>query len=475
MKAYAPEAIKIAANRQRQEFEAQAMEDLRTSIEDRGLFHAPVIREESDGPVLVAGERRLRAIQDLFALGGTFTYNGVEYTDTVPTVSLGELDELEAEEAELDENLKRKDLTWQELAAAHARLHKLRQKQQERAVEEALESGKLTGDASELAEKFPKQTYADTAKEVYGTSEGWNQDQIRKEVIVSQHLHKPEVAKAKNVDEAFKILKRSEQAEQNRLLAEKVGATFTAELHKLYQGNCLTVMQELFEKDERFDVILTDPPYGMGAHDFSDGGGKMNGIEHRYNDSYEDWIRLMASSEDRKSIIGWCQWSYAITKPEAHAYVFCDIDRFHELKLLMEQAGWYVFRTPLIDYKTDSGRVPLPDRGPRRQWEMILYAIKGDKMVTHIYPDVIPCQADPNMTHGAQKPVALYVNLLKRSVKPGDRVLDTFAGSGTIFPAAHSLQCEATGIEQNPEYYGMCLKRLKELKAAGGDLEELMA
>jgi len=115
-------------------------------------------------------------------------------------------------------------------------------------------------------------------------------------------------------------------------------------------------------------------------------------------------------------------------------------------------------------YSPEKESITQPPRGPRRQWEMILYAIKGDKRTTHIYPDVIPCEADSNMSHGAQKPVALYQNLLQRSVKPGDRVLDSFAGSGTIFPAAHTFKCYAVGIEMNPEYYGMCLNRIKELK-----------
>ncbi len=55
--------------------------------------------------------------------------------------------------------------------------------------------------------------------------------------------------------------------------------------------------------------------------------------------------------------------------------------------------------------------------------------------------------------------------LLRRSVKPGDRVLDTFGGTGTLIPAAHSLKCRATVIEQNPTYYGLCLERLKGLDA----------
>lgn len=447
MKPYAPSAIQISPDRQRQEFDPQALEELKSSIEGKHLQHAVVVREGPTGPILVAGERRLRAISDIFALGGFFFFDGKRFDSEVPTVTLGELDALEAEEAELDENLRRKDLTWQELAAAHERLHKLRGRQKEASYQPSVPE-----------EEKVKHTVADTAKEIHGRSDGYFHDVTRKELLVAKHLSNPEVAKAKSVDEAFKILKRSEQAQQNRDLALEVGKTFTADAHKLIQANCLQWMSlELADESSRFDVILTDPPYGMNAQDFGDGGGKMTGIEHRYEDTPESWRLLMAE---------WAKLSFAITKKEAHAYVFCDIDRFHELKAFMQAAGWYVFRTPFIDYKTDSGRVPLPDRGPRRQWEMILYAIKGNKPVTTIQGDVIPCQADPNMTHGAQKPVALYVNLLKRSVRPGDTVLDTFAGSGTIFPAAHSLQCTATGIEQNPEYYGMCLRRLQEMKEA---------
>lgn len=205
----------------------------------------------------------------------------------------------------------------------------------------------------------------------------------------------------------------------------------------------------------KIDVILTDPPYGMNAHKFNSGAGKMSNIEHHYDDSYEAWQELMSL---------WCPLSYQVCKLQAHAYIFCDIDRFHELRELMQDAGWYVFRTPMICVKPGSGRVPLPDQGPRRQWECLLYAIKGKKPVTHIYPDVISTTADEQLSHGAQKPVALYKNLLQRSVRPGDVILDSFGGTGTLIPAAHSFQCKAVVLEQEEEYYATCVERLKGLE-----------
>lgn len=426
-----------------------AMQELINSIQDRGLMHAPVVRYMSDDggkllsiPTLVAGERRLRAMKEIWDLGGSFKYDGIVIPDGfVPTVSLGELDPLEAEEAELDENLKRKDLTWQEHAAALEKLHKLRVEQ--RAQEQAREPEAT----------LPAHTVADTAKEVRGTSEGYAQDMVRKELIVAKHLDDPDVAKAKDVKEAFKILKAKEEHRRTAELAKTVGATFTADLHTILNANCLEWMNG--QPDGAYDVILTDPPYGMGADSFGDGGGKLTGIDHAYDDSLESWRVLMAA---------WAPLSYRLAARQAHAYVFCDFDRFHELKGFMEKAGWYVFRTPIVVYKTDSGRVPLPDRGPRRQYELVLYAIKGDKPVTHIYPDVIPSQADQNTGHGAQKPVAVFQNLLQRSVKPGDKVLDTFAGSGPLLPAAHTMQCVATLLEMDPGHYGKILERAKLLK-----------
>lgn len=446
-------SIIIKPNRQRQDFDPQGMEELRASIEKHGLLHPPVLRMEAGAWVLVAGERRLRAIDEMAALGETLHCNGqIVACGYVPYTNIGELSELDAEEAELDENLKRKDLTWQEHAAAVERLHTLRQKQNIAMQVSQAPTGEV------VLKEVTTHTIADTAQELTGHRHGDYQDTVRKEILVARHLSNPAIAKAQNVKEAFKILKAQEVRAKNTELARVVGETFSSDSHFAHNMNCLDFMRDAVKRapEGLFDVICTDPPYGMGAESFGDGGGKLIGIDHNYSDTYEAWGELMKA---------WCPLSYQVAKPQAHAYVFCDIDNFHELKRMMQAAGWYVFRTPLMAIKPDSGRVPLPDRGPRRQWESILYAIKGGKLVNQIMPDVISTTADANLGHGAQKPVALFANLLSRSVKPGDWVFDPFAGTGTIFPAAHGLKCTAIGCEQNPADYGICLGRLKTLKA----------
>jgi len=197
---------------------------------------------------------------------------------------------------------------------------------------------------------------------------------VRKDIIIANHLHNPEVMKAKSADEAFKILKRQEESKRNVELAATVGKTFNSSIHELHNANCVDWMRQCAA--ETFDVILTDPPYGMGADDFGDGGSsRLANNQHHYKDDLPSWIALMKE---------WCPESYRVAKAEAHAYVFCDIENFPKLKELMKAAGWYVFRTPFICTKPNSGRVPLPDEGPRRQWECLLYAIKGHKKTTAI-------------------------------------------------------------------------------------------
>lgn len=427
--------VKIKPNRQRKEFDPTALEELKNSIELVGLQHAITVRDEEDIIYLVGGESRLKVITDMHELGVKFRYNNnLVPNGYIPTVTLGELNELEAEEAELDENIKRKDLTWQEKSAALARLKTLREKQA------ALE-GKV-------------HTVADLAMEVKGRSDGSYQNNIRKELIVAKHLNNPVIAKAKSADEAFKLLKREQQREENIKLANEIGTTFNSSFHTVLNMDCLEYMEQT-ENVCKFDIILTDPPYGMNAQNFNDSAGRSTDINHKYDDSPESWLKLMKE---------WARLSYQVTKEKAHAYVFCDIDNFPKLKELMREAGWYVFRTPLIHYKKNSGRVPLPDRGPRRCYETILYAIKGEKQITQILPDVIESTGDDTTGHGAQKPLELYINLLQRSARAGDEVLDCFAGSGVILPAAHKFTCKATAIELLPEYYGLCLNRLKEIK-----------
>ena len=55
--------------------------------------------------------------------------------------------------------------------------------------------------------------------------------------------------------------------------------------------------------------------------------------------------------------------------------------------------------------------------------------------------------------HPTQKPVDLYLWILKQYAKPGDRVLDTHLGSGSSRLAAYMSKLDFWGCEKDEEYY----------------------
>ena len=428
-------AIKLGPNRQRRTFDAAALHELSDSIQSRGLDHPIVLRVEGQDYVLVSGERRLRAVRDIWDLGSEFVHDGERVlSGCIPYTTKGELNELEAEEAELSENIHRADLTWQERASAHARLALLRQRQ-----------AGVAGD--------PLPTVAAISLEVRGSAEGVNQETTRRELIVSRHLDDPEVAAAKTVDEAFKLLRRKEASAKDRALGESVGRTFTADLHKAVHADSLIWLTE--SPAESFDVILTDPPYGMGADEFGDSGGLAQGA-HGYADTEEAFKKIMYAIPTEL---------FRVAKTQAHLYWFCDIDQFWYIRRELNEAGWSVFRTPLIWYKRSGMRAPWPDQGPQRKYETILYAVKGKRPTIKLAGDVLDFPPDSNLGHSAQKPVDLFAELLRRSCHPGDAVLDPFCGTGPIFPAAHMLKCRATGVELDQASYGIAVARIEKLRA----------
>jgi site-specific DNA-methyltransferase (adenine-specific) len=62
--------------------------------------------------------------------------------------------------------------------------------------------------------------------------------------------------------------------------------------------------------------------------------------------------------------------------------------------------------------------------------------------------------------HPTQKPVALYKWLLHNYAKPGDLILDTHMGSGSIAIACHDYGYDLTACELDPEYYQAAMKRI---------------
>lgn len=410
--------IKIQG-RVRSAFNETKLANLSDSIGRLGLLHAPILKDGA----LVCGERRLRAIKLLQVMGQQLHYQGVAIPDGhVPYTELGSSSEEKIMEAELEENLMRDDLTVQEEAIARAELHRLRLKQN------------------------PLQTKHDTAQELTKPGHVATTTDVRNALLIDEHMYMPEVAKAKTEKEAMKVIARKKRDDHNSTLAE----SFQLEIdspHRLHNCDSVVWLRKAAEELAPFvDVICTDPPYGVDAHTFN----AQEGTNHAYDDTRENFEQILnAIAVD----------GYAICKPGAHAYIFHDFANWPVLREAMAGAGWEVWSRPII-WNKGNGLLARPDHGPRYTYECILYAIKGSRTVAHVAPDVITLRTLTRQRRGAEKPAALYHNLLARSVRPGDTVLDPCCGLGPIFPAANELNVRAVGLEIDLSAVGYATARL---------------
>ncbi|MCZ6775841.1 MAG: DNA modification methylase [Ignavibacteria bacterium] len=430
MKTIQIQEVVVPEERQRRDFDKKTLKELQDSIAGEvGLLQPIILR--NDSVTLVAGERRLRAVADIYEAKGKFRHDNELVPDqSIPFVTVDELSVEQLHEAELAENAIRVNLSWQERARAIAELHHFRVGQR----------GLYDRSSGE------GQSIKATASEVLGHEAlGSQAQEVADAILLTEFLDDPLVAAAPDIKTAKKAI-REDLANRERLARAKVFDSAGTK-HTLILGSAFDVEYEA----GKYHTILTDPPYGIDAHKTD----TFDADSHEYDDSIENF----------RTIVGWLpRTSFTLAAEQAHLYCFCDIRRFTELFVEFELSGWDVWPRPIIWDKGNTGSYGDIEHGPRSCYEAILFANKGRRRVTAGYRDVINITQKTNSKHPAGKPVELYTELLKRSALPGDHVIDFFAGSGPIFPAAEEQKVFATGIELNEKYHAMCVERLEELK-----------
>lgn len=66
------------------------------------------------------------------------------------------------------------------------------------------------------------------------------------------------------------------------------------------------------------------------------------------------------------------------------------------------------------------------------------------------------------MVHPTEKPVGLLTSLITSVTKPGDLILDPFAGSGSTLVAAKKAGRRFIGVELDDQYYQIAKRRVEE-------------
>lgn len=305
------------------------------------------------------------------------------------------------------------------------------------------------------------------------------------------------------------------------LADERESCTQGIALNSITEANCIDHMADL--PDNSIHAIISDIPYGIGVEDwdvlhsnsntayrgaspaqtragavFKSRGKPINGwsvADRRIPQEYYTWCRQWAPS-----------W-FRVLKPGGSVFVFAGRRLQHRCVAALEDAGLSYkdqisWLRPRAVHRAQRVSVVFERRGDaesasewsgwrvgnlRPTFEPISWLTKPYKIGTTIADNVLAhgvgayneagytdyAGSPDNVLkiglakgegglHPTQKPTRLMEALIELVTKPGQTVLDPFAGSGSTLVAAKRLNRNYLGYELDPGYVEVCRRRLAE-------------
>lgn len=389
-------AIRVPPDRFRPISEKVA--DMTNSMRRYGQLQPVILKLADDGMYdLVDGHHRLVAAEKL-------------QWDTIGYITTDELDPIVLREIELEVNIQRVDMTWQEREFAVAELHELK------------------------IRKDPTWTQRNTARSL-----GRSQPVIARALQFKQ-MSKifPEIKTAKSMNQAQSWMKLKART-VSRVIAIKEEPKYSNIESKIVLGDSVEVIKTI--PDESFSMILTDPPFGIGLDKRKVG---TEGSASSYEDSEEYYEYILTIADDMYRVInknGWLIW-------------FLGVSWYERVKTVFREVGFLVDEIPIIWDRSD-GRcfTSRPDRYFARGYDIALHCIKGEpEVIIRGRANIIrvPPLGTTERELLVERPVNLYVELIRRLTIKGETIADFFTGSGSVPSAAASLQRDFFAVEKDP-------------------------
>lgn len=197
---------------------------------------------------------------------------------------------------------------------------------------------------------------------------------------------------------------------------------------------------------ESVDAIITDPPYGINYHAKWTKALVKNDNAPFIWFLYDAFRVLKSGGSGQGALICFTRWDVE--------QIFIDAMKLAGFQIRSEIV-WDKVQHAAGDCKTQFA--------PRH--ENIVFAIKGKFCFPGGRPkDVIAFRrlTCSQMMHPTEKPVALLTSLITSVTKPGDLILDPFAGSGSTLVAAKKTGRRFIGVELDDDYYQIAQRRVEE-------------
>ena len=195
----------------------------------------------------------------------------------------------------------------------------------------------------------------------------------------------------------------------------------------IYHGDAREILPAI-----NFDVIVTDPPYGISYEQTIKTARNYGPIRGDDSTELAEWL-LENYGDKPLCIFGANHFPFAL--PEAGRWICWD-------KRVVESAD------KMLGSSFELAWMSGPDKAG------VMYRIQHGGVVN-------ADKANGRRVHPTQKPVTLMKRIIQ-DYYPEGVVVDPFMGSGTTLRAAKDLERKAIGIETEERYCDIAVKRLAQ-------------
>jgi site-specific DNA-methyltransferase (adenine-specific) len=209
---------------------------------------------------------------------------------------------------------------------------------------------------------------------------------------------------------------------------------FQTDLLDLRLGDCMDLMRDT--PDGFYDLAIVDPPYGIKADNTRRASGGF----------YQNWTTKNEYPEK--------DWDAKRPSPQ----FFTELLRVAKNSVIFG-GNFFADLVPVgghwIVWNKENTMPTFSDA--ELAWTSL--PRKSVKLFTFGWNGLMAKEA--GRIHPTQKPVALYNWLLTNYAKPGQRILDTHLGSGSIAIACHYFGAHLTATEIDPDYFTAACERIQ--------------
>jgi len=218
-------------------------------------------------------------------------------------------------------------------------------------------------------------------------------------------------------------------------------------INTVYNEDCLNIMKKL--PDNYFDLIITDPPYGIGFDSEKvsmSAGLRKDGTQRKM----ETWNNPKPKNYTTSD------WDSKRVKKE----YFEEMLRCSKRCIIFGGQYYTDYLSPTNSWIIWNKKVP--DGMSLSQVEMAWCSFGGRTILFNYLWAGYKKEKPEKREHPTQKPIALGRWIIDKFANKGDLIFDPFAGSGTFIIACKQRGYNYVGCEINKEYINIINERLKQ-------------